>query len=72
MTNATHHTYTLIHAFSRIGQAACGMSNDEDNDAPASHNRAEVSCAACLALPEDDPYATFDTPTPRFNPYSRG
>jgi hypothetical protein len=43
-------TADLIHAFNtgRYATALCGMSNEDDHDAPATENWAEVTCAACL------------------------
>jgi hypothetical protein len=41
---------TLTHLFDFRGQAACGSSNDEDGDAPATHDRAAVTCEPCKAI----------------------
>lgn len=37
----------LVHRFDFRGQALCGSSNHEDNDAPASHDPTEVTCPGC-------------------------
>ena len=36
-----------VHAFDFRGQALCGSGNDQDGDAPASHDPAEVTCPSC-------------------------
>jgi hypothetical protein len=43
-------------------------------DETVTEARKAARMAARLEMVEEpsDPYATFDTPTPRFNPYSRG
>ena len=37
----------LVHWFDFRGQAACGSSNHEDNDAPATNDPAAVTCPRC-------------------------